>query len=107
MEKYKERYISALEQRLNRFYISSRDYARTDTEARSAIEAFMEAGLLLGDVTQLELDQLIDIQHKAVFGMSLQERWQANRLVAYDRKNYAVFDAPSWQRQGLKVPDLE
>ncbi|MBR9886488.1 MAG: hypothetical protein GYB20_02130 [Oceanospirillales bacterium] len=101
-KEHKERYISALEQRLSRFYISIRDYAKTDSEARSAIESFMEAGLLLGEVTQSELDKVIDVQHKVVFGMSLRDRWRSDKMIAYERKNYSVFDTPTWQRERIK-----
>ena len=66
----------------------------------------MEAGLLLKAVTQAELDNVIEIQHRAVFGMSLRERWQSDKLAAHDQKNYSAFDVPAWQRQRVKVPDL-
>lgn len=106
MEEKKEGYISVLEQRLNRFYISIRDYGKTDAEVSSGIEAFMEAGLLLGAVTRAELDSLIELQHKTVFGMSLGERQQSEKLEAHAQGNYVSFDTPAWQRQKVKIPSL-
>lgn len=99
MEEQKGRYISVLEQRLSHFYISIRDYGKTDIEARSGIEAFMEAGLLLGAVTRAELDSSIDLQHRTVFGMSLGERQQSEKLEANAQGNYVSFDISAWQRK--------
>ncbi|WP_432472807.1 hypothetical protein [Amphritea sp. HPY] len=105
MKRRKECYLKTLGQRLNQFYISIRDYDKTDTNLRSGVEAFMEAGLLLEGVTQSELESVINEQHKAVFGLSLGERQRSDILSAHSTGNYAAFDTPAWQRKKVKIPE--
>lgn len=106
MGKRRKPYVAALEQRLESFYIAIRDYDKTDAEAQQCIRAFMEAGLLLEATSQEELVKLIDGQHQAVFGMSLIERRESEKAAMFSEGDYSVFDAPAWQRQDVKIPDL-
>ena len=58
------------------------------------IEGYLEAGLISGMVTRNELKQVINDAHKAVYGVTFDERKEAS----LDAEN--LWDVPTWVRRG-------
>ena len=61
------------------------------------IEGFMEAGLISGLVTRNDLKQVINDAHKAVYGVTFDER----KETSLDAEN--LWDVPTWIRRGGEV----
>lgn len=70
------------------------------------IEAFMEAGIIIGVVTHTVLEEAIERQHMSIFGMSLIERYEHIKEEAQLRGNYEFFDRPAWERMGKQLDKL-
>ena len=66
-----------------------------------SIEAFMEAGLILGAVNKPELEKVISDEHVDVFGISRQDRMQKAKDEALVKGDFAFFDTPTWQRHQM------
>lgn len=61
------------------------------------IEGFMEAGLISGMVTRNELKQVINDAHKAVYGVTFDERSQPHSSAE------GLMDIPTWIRKGVSL----
>lgn len=93
----KQAYMLHLRQLLESQYENTRDNSSKALSKNERIEGYMEAGMISGLVNRNELKQVINDAHKAIFGVTFDERKDAS----LDAEN--LWDVPTWIRKGVEV----
>ena len=96
----KEHYIQQLEKRLTSLFVSSKEGYKASPIERNRLEGFMNAGVVLGVITNAELSSLMDSIHMDVFGKTIQARkaelsssWNDDEKV-----DYSFYEKPTFER---------
>jgi hypothetical protein len=93
----KQAYMLHLRQLLESQYNDMKNNPSKSLSKNERIEGYMEAGLIASLVNRNELKQVINNSHKAVFGVTFDERREVNA----DAEN--LWDIPTWVRKGVEI----
>ena len=96
----KIQYLKQITDHLTEFYgtkdIKSKPYERL----KNRLDGFIQAGLLVGLLTKVELQKLIDLEHMNAFGMTRKQRQAESQIDTSDTKvNWDVYDTPTIHRK--------
>ena len=96
----RERYLEEIRQQYHLVCVGLKSGKRLSALEKGRFEGFMQAGLLLGVVTNSELQQLLEDVHFKVFGKSIAERRknQKNWVPEEDAIDYGQFERPAIER---------
>ena len=95
----RERYLQEIRQQYHLVCIDLKNGKSLPEIEKGRFEGFMRAGLLLGVVTQAELQQLLEDIHFKVFGKSIAERRsERNNRFTNDEIDYGQFESPAIER---------
>lgn len=99
----RERYLKEIRQQYHLVCISLKNGKSLLDIEKGRFEGMMRAGLLLGVVTQAELQQFLEDIHFEVFGKSIAERRSdRNNRFPDDDTDYGQFDRPAIERASRK-----
>lgn len=89
-----------LRQMLENQYEEIKNESSKSLVKNERISGYMEAGLISSLVNRVELKQVINESHKKVFGLTFDERSNA------EQESKDVWDVPTWIRRGVELGDL-
>ncbi|SDZ82960.1 hypothetical protein [Microbulbifer marinus] len=93
-------FLTEVDARLARMFSANRCGYRTPAVERHRLEGFMQAGVFLGLSNNLELAELMEESHQAIFGKSIRDRRQENTLNwRYEQVDYSAFEEPTYTRK--------
>ena len=99
----KERYLKEIRDQYHLVCISLKNGGNLAEIEKGRFEGFMRAGLVLGVVTNKELQQVLEEIHFKVFGKSIAERRNERKTWApEDAVDYGRYDSPAIGRVGPK-----
>jgi len=93
----KQAYLLHLRELLQTQYEKVKNNPNKALAKNERIEGYLEAGLISGMVNRSELKQVINDAHKAVYGVTFDERKEAS----LDAES--LWDVPTWIRRGVEV----
>jgi hypothetical protein len=89
----KQDYINRLTELLKMNYQQLKDTSGRSSLGGDHIQGFMEAGLITGVVSRVELERVIDDAYMSIFGISFKDRSNASLGTP------EVLDVPTWIRR--------
>ena len=92
-------YIESLRKRLRHFYTFGESHPSEKGAISAKLDGFLEAGTLLQICSKEELQQLIDTEHLAIFGISRSERSKRREEEGLlEDADWSGYDAPASER---------
>ncbi|MEK9876603.1 MAG: hypothetical protein VW684_08065 [Betaproteobacteria bacterium] len=92
-------YVESLRKRLRHYYTYGESHPSEIDVISAKLDGFLEAGALLQICSKEELQQLIDAEHLAVFGMSRLDRSKRREEQGLSKDaDWSGYDAPTSER---------
>jgi len=96
----KIKFSDGLRALLSEYYGYAEEESAEIVAFKHKIGGYIEAGLTLNALSKGELQDLIDQEHMAVFGMTRKQRRADSKLGAKDTKvDWGIYDAPAINRK--------
>jgi len=95
----KEKYLSRVENQLRQIFQASKEGYKNSAE-KHRLEGFMQAGVIVGLVTNTELNTLMEDVHLTVFGKTIKQR-KEERSIHFDDEtiDYSGYEQPTFERK--------
>ena len=95
----KDKYINEVDKRLSQLFLASKEGYKATPVERHRLEGFMNAGVVMGLVSNSELAALMDNIHLIVFGKTIRQR-KSERPTNWAEEviDYSGYEQPTYER---------
>jgi hypothetical protein len=99
----KDLFIESLRKRVRHFYIYGESHPSEKELIRAKLDGFLEAALLVKICSKEQMQQLIDAEHEAIFGLTRAQRSEVrSQRGVSDTPDWTPYEAPATERMSPK-----
>ena len=99
----KDLFIESLRKRVRHFYIYGESHPSEKELIHAKLDGFLEAALLMKICPKEQIQQLIDTEHQAIFGLTRAQRSEIRSQQGLsDTPDWTPYEAPATERMSSK-----
>ena len=101
----KELYLESMRKRVRHLYVYGESHPAEKDLIAHKLDGFLEAALLLQILSKDQLQQVIDEEHVAIFGMSREERARKRQEegTSPELADWSAYESPATDRMSAKT----